>query len=104
MSSRNENRRKSQQRLAAMVAKEMAVAMHQYHADTPPPPPVLNSVSRYNIKNFTSCNPPKYSGNDGATALLQWFESIESVFSIAECPVHLQVKYSASLFTQRALT
>jgi hypothetical protein len=99
---RNDGRRKGQRRLAALVAEEMFTVMQQHNALVTAP--VVNPVSRYNIKNFTSCNPPKYSGNDGATALLQWFEAIESVFSIAECPDHLQVKYSASLFTQRALT
>jgi hypothetical protein len=56
------------------------------------------------MKHFTSCHPPKYSGRDGATALLQWFEGMENTFMISECPEHLKVRYASSIFSKRALT
>jgi hypothetical protein len=101
-------RRNSQRRLAALIAREITVVLRQYQeqriANPPPPFIVEPTVSHYTIKNFTICKPPKYSGQTGATALLQWFERIESIFSLTECPAHLQVKYAASVFTKRALT
>lgn len=66
------------------------------HAAAPPPP--------YSIKQFTACNPAKYSGEEGATALLQWFENMENTFMISECPEHLRVRFASSILTKRALT
>jgi hypothetical protein len=99
------NRRYGQRLLAGMVARGMAAAMQQLQAATPPlVPTVVVEGTRYNINNFTSCHPPKYSGSDEETSLLQWFEINEGVFSISKCPTHLHVKYAASMFTKRALT
>jgi hypothetical protein len=67
-------------------------------------PPIAAPKPPYSIKQFTACNPPKYTGDDGATALLQWFESIESSFIVTECPDHLKVRYATTVLTKRALT
>jgi hypothetical protein len=68
------------------------------------PPIIAAPRPPYSIKQFTLCNPPKYSGDEGATALLQWFESIESTFVVSECPDHLKVRYATTVLTKRALT
>jgi hypothetical protein len=66
-------------------------------------PPIVAACT-YSMKQFTSCNPQKYSGEDGATALLQWFEAIETTFMISEIPEHLKVRYATAALTKRALT
>ncbi|KAI3799826.1 hypothetical protein L1987_35130 [Smallanthus sonchifolius] len=56
------------------------------------------------FKHFNSCNPTKFYGNEGATGLLQWFESIEGTFINVDCPENLKVRYATSVFQKRALT
>ncbi|KAI3825163.1 hypothetical protein L1987_06639 [Smallanthus sonchifolius] len=56
------------------------------------------------FKHFNSCNPTKFFGTEGATGLLQWFESMESTFLNSDCPDNLKVRYAASVFQKRALT
>ncbi|KAI3695434.1 hypothetical protein L1987_78431 [Smallanthus sonchifolius] len=56
------------------------------------------------FKHFDSCNPTKFSRNEGAIGLLQWFESIEGTFINVDCPENLKVRYATSVFQNRALT
>jgi hypothetical protein len=95
------NRRRGEssamRRLAALLAHNITPGIAAPIAVVPPPP-------RYSMKQFTVCNPQKFTGSDGATTLLQWFESMENTFMTSECPEHLQVRYSTSVFTKRALT
>ncbi|KAI3815442.1 hypothetical protein L1987_15109 [Smallanthus sonchifolius] len=56
------------------------------------------------FKHFNSCNPLKFYGSEGATGLLQWFESIESTFLNSDCPDNLRVCHATSVFQKRALT
>jgi hypothetical protein len=98
---RNNADRASQRRGASAAIRQLATLLGRNMAPVaavPPPPP------HFSMKQFTSCQPLKFSGKDGATALLQWFESMESTFMISECPENLQVRYAASVFTKRALT
>ncbi|KAD6453809.1 hypothetical protein E3N88_08515 [Mikania micrantha] len=59
---------------------------------------------RCSFKDFNSCNPTKFNGTEGATAMLQWFESMDSVFLNCECPNELKVRYATSTLQKRALT
>ncbi|KAI3704088.1 hypothetical protein L1987_74301 [Smallanthus sonchifolius] len=76
-----------------------------------------NSVGSHNIqgnggtnpphctfKHFNSCNPTKFFGTEGATGLLQWYESMESTFLNIDCPDNLRVRYATSVLQKRALT
>ncbi|KAI3717465.1 hypothetical protein L1987_69102 [Smallanthus sonchifolius] len=56
------------------------------------------------FKHFNSCNPLKFYGTEGATGLLQWFESIEGTFLNSDCPDDLRVRHATSVFQKRALT
>jgi hypothetical protein len=67
-------------------------------------PPIVAAPRTCSMKQFTSCNPPKYSGEEGATALLQWFEAMETTFLVSECPEHLKVLYATTALTKKALT
>ncbi|KAI3797466.1 hypothetical protein L1987_32723 [Smallanthus sonchifolius] len=50
------------------------------------------------FKHFNSRNPLKFSGTEGATGLLQWFESIEGTFLNSDCPDNLRVRHATSVF------
>ncbi|KAI3712422.1 hypothetical protein L1987_70978 [Smallanthus sonchifolius] len=54
--------------------------------------------------HFNSCNPTKFFGTEGATGLLQWYESMESTFLNSDCPNNLRVRYVTSVLQKRALT
>lgn len=100
----------SGRKLAAQIARQMAAVIpnmvaqiHQTlntnqnnQGDTNPP--------RCTFKHFNSCNPPKYNGSEGATGLLQWYESMENTFLNSDCPEDLKVRYATSVFQKRALT
>ncbi|MFS8033158.1 hypothetical protein Hanom_Chr17g01566211 [Helianthus anomalus] len=40
------------------------------------------------------CRPNTFSGTEGAVGLLHWFEKLESVFEMCECPEARKVKFS----------
>ena len=63
-----------------------------------------NGGGKCTFKHFNSCNPSKYSGTEGASALLEWFESMENTFINSECPAELRVRHAASVLQKRALT
>lgn len=100
----------SGRKLAAQIARQMAAVIpnmvaqiHQTlntnqnnQGNTNPP--------RCTFKHFNSCNPPKYNGSEGATGLLQWYESMENTFLNSDCPEDLKVRYATSVFQKRALT
>ncbi|KAI3682698.1 hypothetical protein L1987_82867 [Smallanthus sonchifolius] len=54
--------------------------------------------------HFNSSNPLKFYGTEGATGLLQWFESIENTFLNSDCPDNLRVRHATSVLQKRALT
>ncbi|KAI3683008.1 hypothetical protein L1987_83457 [Smallanthus sonchifolius] len=56
------------------------------------------------FKHFNSFNPAKFFGTEGATGLLQWFESMESTFLNSDCPDNLRVRHASSVLQKRALT
>ncbi|KAI3732801.1 hypothetical protein L1987_64010 [Smallanthus sonchifolius] len=60
--------------------------------------------SQCTFKHFNSCNPLKFYGTEGATRLLQWFESIENTFLNSDCPDNLRVRHATSVLQKRALT
>jgi hypothetical protein len=97
----NNVNRANRQKGASAAIRQLATLLGQNMVPRntgPPPPP------HFSMKQFISCQPLKFSGKDGATALLQWFESMESTFMVSECPEYLQVRYATSVFTTRALT
>ncbi|KAI3795185.1 hypothetical protein L1987_37834 [Smallanthus sonchifolius] len=63
-----------------------------------------NNPSQCTFKHFNSCNPLKFYGTEGATGLLQWFESIENTFLNSDCPDNLRVRHPTSVLQKRALT
>ncbi|MFS7937848.1 putative retrotransposon gag domain-containing protein [Helianthus anomalus] len=50
------------------------------------------------------CRPGTFSGTEGAVGLLHWFEKLESVFEMCECPEARRVKYATGMLEGIALT
>ncbi|XP_022007532.1 cell wall protein IFF7-like [Helianthus annuus] len=63
-----------------------------------------NNNAQCDFKTFNSAKPSKFSRSQGATALLQWFESIESTFHHVQCANERKVDFASSVFQRRALT
>ena len=110
---RREAKRRSDRRMASLIAEQMAAVMptlvnlinqnnNSNSVNSPPPPPT--PTPRCTFKHFNSCNPVKFTGNEGATGLLQWIESMENTFTHSECPENLKVQYGTSVFQNSALT
>ncbi|GJV63157.1 putative reverse transcriptase domain-containing protein [Tanacetum coccineum] len=54
--------------------------------------------------NFLKCQPLNFKGTEGVIGLTQWFEKIESVYSISNCTVACQVKFATCTLQGNALT
>ncbi|GJR78410.1 putative reverse transcriptase domain-containing protein [Tanacetum coccineum] len=63
-------------------------------------PPVRECL----FTGYLKCNPTVFHVNEGAVKLCQWFEKIESVFSISECAERNKLKFVASTLQGWALT
>ncbi|GJT68139.1 reverse transcriptase domain-containing protein [Tanacetum coccineum] len=54
--------------------------------------------------DFLKCKPLNFKGIEGVIGLTQWFEKMESVFSISNCTVACQVKFETCTLQGNALT
>ncbi|GJT44592.1 hypothetical protein Tco_0953307 [Tanacetum coccineum] len=54
--------------------------------------------------DFLKCQPLNFKGTEGVVELTQWFEKMESVYSISNCTVACQVKFSMYSLQGNALT
>ncbi|GJW06012.1 reverse transcriptase domain-containing protein [Tanacetum coccineum] len=54
--------------------------------------------------DFMKCQPLNFKGTEGVVELIQWFEKIETVFSISNCSVENQIKFSTCTLLAGALT
>nr|GEV29122.1 putative ribonuclease H-like domain-containing protein [Tanacetum cinerariifolium] len=50
------------------------------------------------------CQPLNFKGKEGVVGLTRWFEKMETVFHISNCPPRYQVKYATCTFLDGALT
>ncbi|GKD44076.1 hypothetical protein Tco_1268721, partial [Tanacetum coccineum] len=53
---------------------------------------------------LTATSPLNFKGNEGDVGLTRWFEKMETVFHISNCPKKYQVKYASCTLQDRALT
>ncbi|GJT04214.1 putative reverse transcriptase domain-containing protein [Tanacetum coccineum] len=56
------------------------------------------------FQDFLKCKPHNFSGTEGVVGLTRWFEKIETVFNISNCPSKYQVKYATCTLQDSALT
>ncbi|KAK9056492.1 hypothetical protein SSX86_023853 [Deinandra increscens subsp. villosa] len=85
--------------IAQRVAETVAAAATQRHADAG-----ARGPRECSYKDFMNCKPTYFKGSEGAVGLIRWFEKLESVFRISNCPEQYMVKYSTCTFTDSALT
>ncbi|GJW08777.1 putative reverse transcriptase domain-containing protein [Tanacetum coccineum] len=55
-------------------------------------------------QDFMKCQPLNFKGTEGVVGLIRWFEKIETVFHISNCPEKYQVKYATYTLLNSALT
>ncbi|KAI3814758.1 hypothetical protein L1987_14402 [Smallanthus sonchifolius] len=63
-----------------------------------------NNQQAYTFKTFMDFKRHTFSGAEGAVGLLRWFEKVESVFAMCNCPQANQVKYASGTLEGPALT
>ncbi|GKG27897.1 hypothetical protein Tco_0406224 [Tanacetum coccineum] len=55
-------------------------------------------------QDFLKCQPLNFKGEEGFVGLTRWFEKMEMVFHISNCPQKYQVKYATCTLLDSALT
>ncbi|GKA58959.1 reverse transcriptase domain-containing protein [Tanacetum coccineum] len=55
-------------------------------------------------QDFMKCQPLNFKGTEGVVRLIRWFEKMETVFHINNCPEKYQVKYATCTLLNSALT
>ncbi|GKD52066.1 hypothetical protein Tco_1281042 [Tanacetum coccineum] len=55
-------------------------------------------------QDFLKCQPLNFKGTEGVVGLTHWFEKMETVFHISNCPQKNQVKYATCTLLDNALT
>ncbi|GJS68945.1 putative reverse transcriptase domain-containing protein [Tanacetum coccineum] len=56
------------------------------------------------FQDFLKCKPHNFSGTEGVVGLTRWFEKMETVFNISNCPPKYQVKYATCTLQDSTLT
>ncbi|GKE06983.1 putative reverse transcriptase domain-containing protein, partial [Tanacetum coccineum] len=56
------------------------------------------------FQDFLKYKPHNFSGTEGIVGLTRWFEKMETVFNISNCPSKYQVKYATRTLQDNALT
>ncbi|GJS54657.1 putative reverse transcriptase domain-containing protein [Tanacetum coccineum] len=55
-------------------------------------------------QDFMKCQPLNFKGTEGVVGLIRWFEKMEIVFHISNCPEKYQVKYATCTLLNSTLT
>ncbi|GJT90719.1 reverse transcriptase domain-containing protein [Tanacetum coccineum] len=55
-------------------------------------------------QDFVKCQPLNFKGTEGVVCLTSWFEKMETIFHISNCPPMYQVKYASCTLLDGALT
>ena len=105
----------AKQELAGLVSEQMAEQMAKLVPDlisqlqafqNSPKSSVDSKVEgpkpTFLFKQFIACKPQEFTGNDGATALLTWFEAMELAFRRSGCPDELRTSNATGMFRSRA--
>ncbi|GJV58168.1 reverse transcriptase domain-containing protein [Tanacetum coccineum] len=58
----------------------------------------------FTYQYFMKCQPLNFKGTKGVVRLIRWFEKMETVFHISNCPEKYQVKYATCTLLNSALT
>ncbi|GJZ78082.1 putative reverse transcriptase domain-containing protein, partial [Tanacetum coccineum] len=63
-----------------------------------------NGNGECTYQDFMKCQPLNFKGTKGVVGLIRWFEKMETVFHISNCPEKYQVKYATCTLLNSALT
>ncbi|GKD87141.1 putative reverse transcriptase domain-containing protein [Tanacetum coccineum] len=55
-------------------------------------------------QDFLKCQPLVFKGTEGVVGLTRWFEKMETVYHISNCPLKYQVKYATCTLHNSSLT
>ncbi|MFS7956310.1 putative retrotransposon gag domain-containing protein [Helianthus anomalus] len=101
---------KRDKRLAAIIAKQVAKAVSDVYEnvsksseESRTEAPKATTKAPFCFKQFKSCGPKEFTGEDGPTALFQWFDSIEVTLRQSGCPDNLRTLNATGVFQSRAL-
>ncbi|GJU66233.1 putative reverse transcriptase domain-containing protein [Tanacetum coccineum] len=61
-------------------------------------------VRECTYQDFMKCQPLNFKGTEGVVGLIRWFEKMETIFHISNCPEKYQVKYATCTLLKSALT
>ncbi|GJZ42594.1 putative reverse transcriptase domain-containing protein [Tanacetum coccineum] len=65
---------------------------------------VLPVTRECTYQDFMKCQPLNFKGTDEVVGLIRWFEKMETMFHISNCPEKYQVKYAMCTLLNNALT
>ncbi|GJQ94869.1 putative reverse transcriptase domain-containing protein [Tanacetum coccineum] len=78
---------------AAMAEAEASRARNGYNSNGSGLRPA-QAARECSYSEFLKCKPLDFKGIEGVVGLTRWFEKMESVFSISNCPAASQVKFT----------
>ncbi|GJW00192.1 hypothetical protein Tco_1555443 [Tanacetum coccineum] len=87
---------------AAMAEAEASRARNGYNSNGSGPRPA-QTARECSYSEFLKCKPLDFKGTEDR-GLTRWFEKMESVFSISNCPATSQVKFATCTLQDDALT
>ncbi|GJW78904.1 putative reverse transcriptase domain-containing protein [Tanacetum coccineum] len=88
---------------AAMAEAEASRVRNGYNSNGSGPRPA-QTARECSYSEFLKCKPLDFKGTEGVVRLTRWFEKMESVFSISNCPAASQVKFATCTLQDDALT
>ncbi|GJV49201.1 putative reverse transcriptase domain-containing protein [Tanacetum coccineum] len=88
---------------AAMAEAEASRVRNGYNSNGSGPRPA-QTARECSYSEFLKCKPLDFKGTEGVVGLTRWFEKMESVFSISNCPATSQVKFATCTLQDDALT
>ncbi|GJZ95367.1 putative reverse transcriptase domain-containing protein [Tanacetum coccineum] len=88
---------------AAMAEAEASRVRNGYNSNGSGPRPA-QTARECSYSEFLKCKPWTIKGTEGVVGLTRWFEKMESVFSISNCPATSQVKFATCTLQDDALT
>ncbi|KAJ0854939.1 putative transcription factor interactor and regulator CCHC(Zn) family [Helianthus annuus] len=75
--------------------ENMSKSSEESRAETP--------KAAFSFKQFKACGPKEFTGEEGPTALFQWFDSIEVTLRQSGCPDNLRTLNATVVFQSRTL-
>ncbi|MFS8019914.1 putative retrotransposon gag domain-containing protein [Helianthus anomalus] len=101
---------KRDKRLASIIAKSVAKAVSDVYENASKSSegsgteaPKESGKRAFCFKQFKSCGPKEFTGEEGPTALFHWFDSIEVTLRQSGCPDDLCTLTATGVFQSRAL-